>query len=282
MGRPVFAPAGKASLLVDGSVEHDPARGGWHATLSLFDAAGAPLGKRRLSMVGPGCGPLGEAVVLALALMIRDRQAAAAAPPRAPTTTASSLPGTDQPVIAANPSRAPAARAWEATADATAMLSGGLLPEPAAAFRLRGVLRPDHAPAIEIEAAAALPSEARFGPQAGTRLFGVWLGSALCPLEWSADPWRTRLCGGGWLGLLFSRPFGTDATAVQRRPFLVGRVSAAVERSMGQAWFAVADLELLIPAFRERFEIHDAGGTHALFEMTPAGVAAALGMGRRF
>jgi hypothetical protein len=279
MGRPVFTPAGKASLLINGGVEHDPAHGDWRATLSLSDAAGAPLGRRQLSMVGPGCGPLGEAVVLAIALMIRDRQAAVTVPTRAPTTTA---PGTDQPAIVASPPPAPAPRSWETTADATAMLSAGLLPKPSPALRLRGVLRPDHAPAIEIEAAAALPSEARFAPQAGTRFFGVWVGGALCPLEWSPQPWRARLCGGGWLGALFARPFGTDVTAVQRRPLLVGRVSAAVERTLGQAWFAVADLGLLIPAFRQRFEIHDDRGAHTLFEMTPVSVGAALGVGRRF
>ena len=78
VGRPVFVPAAGASLVIDGFAERDQARGAWRATLSLSVAGGAVLGRRALSIAAPGCGPLGDMVVLTIALMIRDREASAA------------------------------------------------------------------------------------------------------------------------------------------------------------------------------------------------------------
>ncbi|HEY6507711.1 MAG TPA: hypothetical protein VIY56_06835 [Vicinamibacterales bacterium] len=268
LGRAVFAPASGASLLIDGLAERDQAHGVWRATLSLSSAGGAALGQRELSISAPGCGPLGEMVVLAIALMIRDRDTLAAGDAKEPSLEAAAAP--------------PEGRAWESSTDVGGTLSAGLLPNPAAGVRLRGVFRPAQFPVFEIEALAAFPGEAQFMPQVGTRFLATWLAAAVCPFERSTQPWRARVCAGGSIGVLFFRSFGTNVTGPRRRPSLLVRVGAALERDIGRSWFAVVGAELLVPAIRERFEVEDDVRAHTLFEMTPVCIAGGLGVGRRF
>ena len=284
VGRSVFARAGDASLTIDGRAERDQAHGAWRATLALSHADGTLLGQRELSSPAPGCGPLGDMVTLAIALMIRDRETAATAPTPAVPAAAPPPADAEPTTVVASSSRPSVRRTWEATTDAAATLSAGLFPSPATGIRLKGVVRARRTPVFELEAALAIPSEARFAPQAGGRFYGTWLGGAVCPLEWSTELWRLRLCGGGSLGVLFFRPFGTDIPALKRRPLLLGRLSAGLERAIGQSWFAVASAELMVPAVREQFVIRDNlnGDPHTLFETTAIGVIGAFGIGRRF
>jgi hypothetical protein len=286
VGRSVFAPAGGASLAIDGFAERDQAHGAWRATLSLSLSLpyGTPLGRRELSSPAPGCGPLGDMVTLAMALMIRDREALANSAAPAPAPPPADAVATS---AVASVAREGVRRTWEATSDASATLSAGLFPNPATGIRLRGVVRSSRAPVFEVEAAFAVPSEARFDPQpqAGGRFYGAWLGGAVCPLEWSSPLWRWRVCGGGSIGVLFFRPFGTNVPGLQRRPLLLGRASTGLERSLGQSWFAVASAEIIVPAIRERFDIRESNpgmATHTLFGMTAVGVIGGLGIGRRF
>ncbi|HET6284518.1 MAG TPA: hypothetical protein VFH73_26415 [Polyangia bacterium] len=283
VGRSVFAPAGGASLAIDGFAERDQAHDAWRATLALSLPDGTLLGRRELSSPAPGCGPLGDMVTLAMALLIRDREAIANSAAPAPVPPPADVVATS--TVASSGERV--RRTWEATSDASATLSAGLFPNPATGIRLRGVVRSPRAPVFEIEAAFAAPSEARFDPQpqAGGRFYGAWLGGAVCPLEWSSPLWRWRVCGGGSIGVLFFRPFGTNVAGLQRRPLLLGRASTGLERSLGQSWFAVASAEIFVPAIRERFDIRESNpgmATHTLFGMTAVGVIGGLGIGRRF
>jgi hypothetical protein len=284
VGRAVFARPGEAPLTINGLAERDQPHGAWRATLALSHADGTLLGQRELSSPAPGCGPLGDMVTLAIALMIRDRETVST--PAVATVPAPARPPADaEPtIVVASGSRSGVHRTWEATTDAAVTLSSGLLPNPAAGIRLKGVVRAPRTPVFELEAALAIPSEARFAPQAGGRFYGTWVGGAICPLEWSTLLWRVRLCGGGSIGVLFFRPFGTDTPALKRRPLLLGRLSAGLERAIGRSWFAVASAELMVPAFREQFVIHDnlSGDPHTLFETTAIGVIGAFGFGRRF
>lgn len=196
VGRSVFARTGDAPLTIDGLAERDQPRGAWRATLALSHADGTLLGQRELSSPASGCGPLGDMVTLAIALMIRDRETVST--PAVPAPAPTPLPADAEPTtVVASSGRPGVRRSWEATTDVAATLSAGLLPNPAAGIRLKGVVRAPRTPVFELEAALAIPSEARFAPQAGGRFYGTWLGGAICPLEWSTELWRVRLCGGG-------------------------------------------------------------------------------------
>lgn len=175
LGRPVFGAPGEAAILVEGRAERTAE--GWRAEVRLAGADGTAAGERVLVSRAESCDALGEAVVVAVALMIDPGAgpggAAVEAPPVQPPATRVHLDG----ALAAG---------WGGVPGVGVGVWGALAVDPVGFVPVLGT-------------AEGVP----YARGATTAAVGrVALGAGLCPLAWTRGPVDVRGCLGVQAGAL--------------------------------------------------------------------------------
>lgn len=175
LGRPVFGAPGEAALLVEGRAERTAE--GWRATVGLTGPDATAAGERVLVSRAETCDALGDAVVVAVALMIDPVGGLGGAPPEASVAAA------------------PATRVHLDGA-----LAAGLGGVPGVGVGVWGALAVDPVGFVPVLGTAEGVPYAR---GAATGAVGrVALGAGLCPLAWTRGPLDVRGCLGVQAGAL--------------------------------------------------------------------------------
>jgi hypothetical protein len=284
LGRDPFSE--QARLEIQGRVIRNGER--LQVEIGVRDESGNTAGRRVIESASQDCGPLGDAIVLAVALAIDpDAKLDAVTPSEAafPSSVVSTAPPPVPVQLAVSPARvepsAPsvvaraAAKHVELMAVARALVAFGALPAPAAGAELeasagRGTLRGSLA-------LAYLPEKSSADPRIALGLTFATAGACYDPVLGRVA--RFRLCGGVQVGAI-------HAVARQVYPGNPGdQLWLAAALAPHFVWTPLAPLTFdagisaVVPLFRREFGV--AGDTSPAFREAPVGVMAALGAGLR-
>lgn len=274
-----------AEINIEGIVTR--ASDAFRAELRVRNGARAQLGRRELSSPLPDCAPLGDAVVLAVALAI-DPNAAAYAPTgpsgAAPPPAAEPLGlWTENPVVSCPPApscpapepcpRCEAPRGDHVEVAARGVVAGGVLPGPspgAALFAayggaaLRGTLGITYLPGRELEGRPF-----SFGLTAGAA-GACWVPVRLAPLEGA-------LCGEVQLGAVHA--VVRELTPLKTGDHLWVALGAGPLVSIGLVPPLRLELgaTILVPLERKQFAV--VGEPTPAFESAPVGALGFVGLG---
>jgi hypothetical protein len=275
LGRAVLAPASQADVAVEGHIER--AGDGWRATITLTDAAGAPLGRRELGSQAADCRAIDDDLALVIALLI-DPTAALAPPPRPPPPV-----DVPPPLPAALPAPAPPAPppsppAWRFGAAAGAAVGFGLLPRVAVGFAARAHLVPPRWPSIEI-GGAVWPGNMESAGGAGATFSLAYGTLAVCPGATAAGVFFSG-CVGAQVGVLHVGGLGLPLAYQQDQPVFDVTVEARARRRIVGPLLISGGVGLVVPVRRDRFYYLDAQGTaRDVFQMAPLGGVIDVGLG---
>ncbi|HYP90620.1 MAG TPA: hypothetical protein VEQ59_20760 [Polyangiaceae bacterium] len=266
--RPVGADTRASALAI--AVRFERASDG--AFIAQVTTRGPKPGQRWLRDTDPTCGALGEAVSVALALLLDSALS------EGEDTSATAEP---QPAPAASPPTSTAAVA--PTADSAALpWHARVLLEAGGSYGLG--------------AGGSLLGFGRLGVRHGAWLFDAGAGSPLpTQQDFSGGSVKTslvfaslRACyllGRSWVvgpclqlgvGRLHGEGRGYGRVASSSLPWTAGGASLTAEKSLGAVWFATLGATLWIPTRRQTFSVQNAG---IAWESRPVAGAATAGLG---
>jgi hypothetical protein len=239
LGRTVFVSPAEADVLIEGRIEPAPAGQppGFHAHITLSNAAGAVLGTRDLDGSGVACRALDEQIALVVALLI-DPEAALAPRPPPPAAPRVVVERVYVPVPAPAPPPPPR-EPWREALAIAPTFALGLLPGAAFALSLRGEITPPNLFPVEIGGAVFLEARAVPAGAASPSSKGVVLSLSygmlgLCPLRWASGGTRLAACTELEVGALRAVGYGfTSGSGVgQEQPIvqasLAGRLTQRI------------------------------------------------------
>ena len=275
LGRAPFSP--DAPLELKGTIE----RAGEHfrVEIGVRDEAGSAVGRRVIEADGPDCTPVGDAVVLAVALTIdpdaRLEEASPEAPAPAPRTVAASPPSSTPavPLLSALPhSRDTRGTPMAIDAVARAVLALGALPGPApgaelVAFAGRGRLR-------GTLGVTFFPERSADDPRIALGL--TFLTAGVCYDPVAGRVARLRLCSGVQVGAIHSVAKAVNPINPGERAWL------GAEFGPRCVWKELAPLTLeigvsaVVPFFRRDFRLV---GEYPSYRQSQVGLMAAVGAG---
>jgi hypothetical protein len=265
LGRAVFVPPTRAAVFIEGWVE--PNGAGYHAIVSLTDAAGRVLGHRNLATADATCGDLSAPLVLSMALLI-DPNAVLLPEGSAPRPAAAE---TKEPPPPRHPQPLEPLPAWHTAVEVGGAVGLGLLPGSALGLFLRVGVKPPRAVRVTLEGESW--SEERLTPSASANPVGFSLSQAvasLCPLEGEGSILRGMLCGGAGAGVL-STHGSYDGAPRERHRFEASVLARAqVAAKMGSYLFLGVGLSASAPLVRDSFVYEDDAGRQRLFRMSAA------------
>ncbi|HWA72935.1 MAG TPA: hypothetical protein VG937_11390 [Polyangiaceae bacterium] len=302
LGRRVFSSPSNAELFVEAWVERrDAPAVAWLASITVYSANGSATGQRQLESDEMSCTKLGEAAVLAIALMVdpeaveraevpgpspkREREGDAAGSPdpesaaRDASRTKDSKTEPAPVVLWPRPAETITRPALRAQLTAGANFVTSLLPGPALGASLRARARPPSAAfGIELSAAYYFESTREFSAGKGGRFNVAYLGVAPC---WTLsrpafiEPW---LCAGAQAGVFNVTGYGfQESVSVQRSWLVNGAFEAHALLHVSRHWAASLSAGLLVPFWRETFEVTVGAERKRLFR--PSALAELLALG---
>jgi hypothetical protein len=280
-GRSVFVDTPSADILLQGSIGHSEATGGWHASLDLRRSDGTSLGSRELVTAAPDCSSLDDSVALAVGLMLDVSRHRVAEERRLTDEHAKRAPEAvlDGPAISIPKETLPRREPFRVEPSIGAETAVGLLPGWGLAARAGLAIVPPRFVRLEAAVAFFLQNDEHAAGGRGAR-FSAWTAElAICPVSWQKGAIRADACLTERFGQVRAVGFGFAESETAMEPLsAVGlREVATLQLARPLALFLGVGVEA--PFVRYRFVFADVtGGARAIYRMPPVMGSGALGL----
>jgi hypothetical protein len=282
LGRAAFVAPTRGEVAIEARIERLQSPDAWHATITVFDEAGARTGLRELQTDRSDCRAIDDELELVIALLI-DPGALLATPmlPAPPPFTPPAPRPAEPPAPLVCPPPAPApVEPWRTGVAAGPIAEIGLLPSTVGVgLAIRAHLAPPRGPSFELGGSLWAHSMVQTG--AGDRTFSLaygWL--SVCPIDLARGGTALTACLGAQIGSL--RVSDVDIPSKYRQEQLVLDVAAearARRRFIGPL-FGSLGLGIAAPTVRDRFYFTDAqGARHDVFQVSPVAALLDLALG---
>jgi hypothetical protein len=281
LGRPAFVAPTRGDLAIEASIGPTPGTDGWHATITVVDAAGQRVGQRELQSDKAGCRAIDDELELVMALLIDPSAALAPPPAPAPEFVApppvTIVPTPICPPLAAPP---PPLQRWRVGAEAGPIAGLGLLPSSVGVgVQLRAHVAPPRGPSFELGGAFWLDSAVRtaHAEPAFSLAYG-WL--SVCPVDVEVRGSALSACAGAQLGSLSVSAAALPSIYHQEQLVFSLAAEARLRRRFVGPLLGSFGLGLAVPTVRDRFYFTDPDGTrHDVFQASPIAALLDLGLG---
>ena len=288
LGRAAFVAPTRGEVAIEARIERLQSPDAWHATIAVFDAAGARTGLRELQTERADCRAIDDELELVIALLI-DPSALHVPPvpptppvlapftPPAPSPAAPSAPLVCPPALPPSPApREP----WRVGVAAGPIAEVGLLPSTVGVgLAIVAHVAPPRGPSFEL--GGSLWADSMVQTAVGDRTFSLaygWL--SVCPIDLARGGTALTACAGAQLGSLRVSGVGIPSKYRQEQLVLDVVAEARVRRRFVGPLFGGLGLGVAAPTVRDRFYFTDAqGARHDVFQVSPVAALFDLALG---
>jgi hypothetical protein len=243
LGREVFLPPSRASVVLEGRIERSSAPEGFRAVITVSNEGGAVQGFREIQSAAPTCAAMDEDLALVIAVMI-DPEAALA--PRRPATTSPPPPRRVEPVPFAPPP------SWRVSLQAGGAAMLGLLPRVGGGVLIRSNIDPPRFLGFEVGGILFPRVGTAQGSVGATFQLAEGFVSA-CPLTLHAFGADLSACAGVQVGAIHAEGSGSATGTAQEQGLFNLALEGRVRRRLVGPLVAGAGLGLVVPVLRDRF-----------------------------